>query len=419
MSAAVSTVPSPFDRLHRHAVESILGFFWLSELAELSSVNRAFAAAAASMKALDATVASSPGSIAAMCQSKLARHVKEAGDPSLPCPLDMKMMTMMAQRMTNLQLLRCSVRGGGDACQVQFPPRLRELHIRFQSASVAEVNSCLAVLARLPHLFHLTMSTPHSALVDLELLRAAPMLRELCIRDLTDPKQIDKLLSFDALTWLDLGAVTLLTRLRDLNPRPRVSWTELGRYLTLTDELAELLPLVPSLTYLVCGAPCKIDFLSQLPLLETLDLRLFGCKSSMEDLTSALQSCQRLRSLRLHGATLSREQLATILAALPQLTRFELSTMYTLDSFDFFRDAPAVQRKLEVLSIQNCPVPGSAVVVMQQLHVLQSLESLTIERCFANNAEQTLDEAARQKYMVPSAVFPRLQRFSYSEFEVA
>lgn len=416
--SAVST-PSPFGLLHRHALESILGFFWLSELAELTSVSREFAAAAASMKALEATVASSPQSIAAMCHSKLARHVEEAGDPSLPCPLDMTKLALLAQRMINLQLLRCSLRGGGgDGGQVQFPARLRELHLRIQSASVSEVDSCLAALARLPHLFHLTLSTAHSAAMSVDLLRPAPSLRELCIRDLTDPKQIDKLISFDALTWLDLGAVTLLTRLRDLSPRPRVSWTELGRYLTLTDELAELLPLVPSLTYLVCGCPCKIDFLPALPALEVLDLRLFGCKSSNDELVSAIQSCQRLRALRLHGSTVSREQLSTVLASLQQLTRFELSTMYTLDSFDMFR-APATQDKLAVLSMQNCPVPGSAATVMQQLHGLRALKQLTVERCFSNHAEQTLAEPAMQLYTVPSSVFPQLERFSYEEFVVA
>jgi hypothetical protein len=87
-------------------------------------------------------------------------------------------------------------------------------------------------------------------------------------------------------------------------------------------------------------------FLTSLPALEEVELRIFDERLSSTHLVDALSHCTRIRKLDVDHPTMQQQDLTRLLHSLPALSDLTLRNGHLLDDFSFFIHASHLQRTL-------------------------------------------------------------------------
>ncbi len=179
-----------------------------------------------------------------------------------------------------------------------------------------------------------------------------------------------------------------------------------------TQEECDALVTLPTLTRLdLSQSTCShIDVVASLPQLRSL---AFGSVLDDESfaaldwsrIATALRSCVRLTELRFHCYKLTSEQLASILPAMPLLQTLSFRWTIGFNSLSFLRSG-TLPTTLVSFSLCHC-TPQLSPVELDQLHVLQALQTFRIVDVF----DRELEEQQLEQLRVPSLLMPALRDF--------
>jgi hypothetical protein len=276
-------------RLYRHALESVLAFCSLKELAPLLRVSKEWASAVHSMRSLsvDLPYTGSDARLLRFCLSPLSRHVSKVHVPMFP--LSCWSLYHIQQRMPNLQQLHCEFQGSW--LPLMFPARLRNLTVRFLATAAVtapfsdrqhrELDEAVVAIAALPFLEELSIIAEMARTCCLTPLATTPSLHTLTLampeRVLDSSANIDALRSMPHLRSLSFrpspAAFTSM-----LQPPHSMQLESLAVFPLFTAEFGASIVHLPSLTelHLELSSP-HTDFLRSLPNLRNLNITSQEC----------------------------------------------------------------------------------------------------------------------------------------------
>jgi hypothetical protein len=409
--------PSPADRLHRHALESVFAFLGLRQLAIALRVSRSWLAAVQSMRRLELQVEwATAAPVGQMAHSAMGRHIGR-----LQCDdLDADALALLAARLAHLRQLTCFL-GLPDADQpeagqpIRFPASLRLLDIHFEHLTDVQINAVIAAIGRLPLLEELgIVMDALDRRMSFAPLAGLPLLRCLKVTS-NEPQaefgdaQVDQLRALPRLEKISILPSTPV--LRRLLRRPHdLQWRQLPLPYPLDDEAAALLPQLPSLTAIYRSTSCsRFDWLRGLPNLTGIGLAVhspMGAAGYAESLVAALRCCIGVEILRLFGfAELTAAHLADLLPRLPRLRDLTLHSLL-IDSLAFLAQPPLTSQ-LVILDLSHCrqlPLAG-----LRHVHSLRGLKELWLNCSFST----PLDAESQSLLTPPSILLPQLEKFTY------
>ena len=411
---AAAPISLPF--LYRHALESIFAFCNLRDLATVVRVSGDWSSAVSSMPSRRWTVAVTDATLPLCARSALSRHVVILAPPKRSrlgnvLPLSDSTLQLVAQRMTQLEELHCSVGSVPKAGSLLRLSHLRALTLHIGSAATSSKPTAAATAAaaallvdigRMASLEELNLHLPgpnrevrFSALASLRHLRCFTFVWLIpSVANNCNYFSDDQLRDLVALYWLDMmcmhapdqcsggrGVSALCSLLLD-TPRGAhpLQWKSLApadsRPLELTPEAAAALATLPSLTSLrahIRQLP-EQGLMRSLPNLRSLWVGRPICTAG-PGLAAELQHCAGLTELEIEGATMSAQELGDTLAAMPHLAKLSLSQLWGLYSLRCF-NTPALAASLTNLKL--CVLHSCAPSEFVHLNCLRSLERLHI-----------------------------------------
>ena len=418
--------------LHRHALESLLAFLDLRDLAAAPSVCRDWRAAVGSMRGAAAvTFALPPPDVHA--DSSLLRHVAAVGSASRCLPVDgSALLALAARSLPRLRSLCCAIGllSAPDQAALIFPATLRHLHVEMTGrCRAAHLNAALVSVGRLRQLESLNFFPTHNhADLSFSPLADLPHLRRLELHwrsagrcscchsgEGLKPAQIDQLRRLPALETLRLPFFERSTLARLVAAPHQLRLRDLSMPDPFDDGCGELLPLLPTLTVLQLDRPrlSGLAFLLSLPDLALLDLDLSRSNVSAESVVTNIQSCADLTQLDLAAATVDDEQLGRMLRPLSQLRDLSLRFLDGITSLDAI-DTAQLRHSLRRLRLSYCQHPSLSPAEARRLLNFRRLASLILCRSFS----EPLDEATIALLQPHSAALPFLDHFEYTPPEV-
>jgi hypothetical protein len=411
--------PCPAARLYRHALESIFGWLNQRELVAALQVSKSWLAAVKSMASLQLTVVRPSAPLRVLARSAMGRHVTQLGeDWSVTVTADL--LSVVARLMPHLRGLSCYLERQWMPTEgpLTFPPGLRVLHLEICGAPAsAEVNATLTAIRRLPLLESLTVYLPSFAeQLSFAPLASMPLLRHLRIvpsrHDVEcSNAQVAELRGLPLLRELDVWPMPASLLRRLLAQPHELQWQRITPPNPLDDEVAALLPLLPSLTVLNESLPrvtcSRFYFLRQLPQLTRVVLNESSATGRIESLVAGLQRCGRIEVLGLGFKSLTATHLNELLPRLPRLHTLSLgfADITTLS----FLAHPPMTRQLVVLQLSCCE--RLPLTELRHVHALRRLKDLLLCRSF--NAP--MDAHCQSLYTPPSVLLPQLQDFDYEQ----
>lgn len=424
---------SPIRRLHRHALESILGFFTSVGLSRALQVCKEWNAAVRTMKSIGFffDLNSSTAHLHSLLHSPLARHLGELhghfGDEGeLPWAISPAIMSQLAQRATELRSLICTCMLPPTPAVLVFPHKLQKAELTLATVNSAEqLHGLFTSLNALPSLesIELCFDSEKPSSLNFQLLHPTA-LRSFTLTD-TDPEPLiftdAHLDSFrtpffanlDCLSIPGLAANRFVQLLRTPHALRWKKLTRLPRGLSAEAGSKALMSLAGTLTTVSLWPPHGIGVLPQLRRLTDLELHLRFRRSSepwpvtAEAILAALMNCPLLTRLHLQ-APLTSKHMATLLPRLPLLTDLTLDDMTELESLSFFPLCLAAHRSLTSLCVRLSRRSDVHFRELYHVFCLRSLRKLELHGAFA----AWIGPFAFGLLTPPSVVFPQLEHFS-------
>ena len=211
---------SPIGLLHRHALESILGFCDVSGLSRALQTSKEWSAAVHSMKPIDARLEPDDWNSAKLSawldSSSLVRHLSDIASDSYWNRVSPTILGQLAQRAVNVSVMHCRVNLPVLPASLILPPRLRVVQLLWdKSNSDAQINALFVTLSDLGRLETLTLQSAQDWFefesVDFALLQP-PALRSFTLgaslkgANLLTNKQLDE---FRSPFWANLDKLAL------------------------------------------------------------------------------------------------------------------------------------------------------------------------------------------------------------------
>jgi Leucine-rich repeat (LRR) protein len=405
------------SRLYRHAIESILSFASLQELAALLCVNHEWRAAVNSMApcSFEMSCTNDVTQLPLMCASPIARHITCLYVFEHACTS--KLLELMQLRMPRLAKLGVYLVGDEKLQPHIFPVHLTELCVSIlHYTKCGEAQSVIDAIAQLPWLEKLSLE-PHDdewrlvrCNISFAPLAQLPRLYSLCIYDMIVSKEnARELRSLYGLRELQCRYVgdnltpgTLLASPHKLSITT-LGWTSLG-----TDEddagLSTLIDMVQLNLY--DNRLGHADFLQCMPQLTDLNMQFStGRPTDALRIVTSLKSCTMMKTLALlHGAFCpTSAHLTSFLSCMPMLTELgvDVSSLTSLA----WLSAGALPQTLIILTLsgndRNMPFSE-----MHHLHALRNLKTLGIDNQLTVHNRH---DPSFQPYKVPSTLIPSLR----------
>ena len=423
----------PASNAHRHAIECVLAFLSLAELAKAVRVCPAWRNAAQYMRPIGGTIKLATALVQSQRKSELLRHVATvtckffSTDPS-PEPAQ---FTSLFEAMPQLRSLACQVLVPCDP--FPWPAKLMDLTLNMDShdewkttLTPARANSVLIALSQSSRaLQRLTIRARLSKLVGLDLgfLVSLPELRFVTLdfhwnwrtKWNLDDLQIHTLRQLAQITRLEFPRLESASLRQMLRPPHEFKLASAPTFPFVDARAAECLAALPTLVEVDARLCSSAAFLSKLPLLTTLHLscQRFSQRHGViwlltaEAVVDSLSSCTRLTSLTL-TAPLQSSHMCALLPRLPWLRSVTLSGMNALDSLRCFSVGPITSR-LTSLTLRRCEHAELELNELGHLHALRNLGTLEIFDSF--NEPLTEDDIAN--YTPPSRFIKRLKNFRH------
>jgi hypothetical protein len=424
-------------RLYRHALESVLGWLTLSELARAMATSQEWRAAVGTMHAAQTTLRLTEDSVGPFLRSPpsplLERHVSAVEDPVEGFLfLSFKHLSGLATRLPHLRSLRTvlfSQRGGSapndEPC---FPSCLERLELDVINGDAKHHDAIWLQLQRLEHLHTLILQAYATPLL-VSAVAALPALREMSY-DLSAEEDVAVL---RALPWLERvtiphGLAANVVAL--LSSPPPLQWRSFSLpRCSLTDGATACLANLPLLRQLDINISGLVDlsFLASLPALCELTLRGFGAARGVytqEGWTMLVKSFTaaatpdgpvgaergpcRLTKLSLHTtAYCSSGELRSMLSVMPLLRYLHLVDLESVSSLDFLTATHSLTELRLHAEDRRWLLPC---IELQSLRVraLQQLQRLEL-----TGVVQLSDVECAVYHQWPNARWPRLVAFSY------
>jgi len=436
-AAATAGINSrPTSALHRHAVESVLGFCTFRELRTAVRTCREWRAAVVAMAPLQGEeyifTTGGPECLApflqALCASPLRRHVDDLW-LTQSHPLSAAQFQLLAERMPQLRALNCSMLAADAAGPLVLPARLQTVNLYWnfdmKAREMPSLRGSIAALAALPELRNLSLgdtAVNDEAAQGLEPLQHCASLRSLRLRWQPHRTDVAALRGLTQLATLSLPYPDRL--MEDLLEEPVQLKLQVlgGNQSTIQhdEETDEQLVRLPTLTELVLQVgQQRLGCLRHLPQLRSMNLMWGAWPNPPDNLVAAahledLACCARLEELRLMGPSgdsappllLASTKLCTLLERLPALRTLVLSYM-SLDSLGFLSAAP-LARSLEELRLSKIH-PRLPATELTHLRPLKALRRAWLEKAF--------DEAGVQEQLAPlkppSALLPLVWQMAF------
>ena len=416
----------PASSVHRHAIESILVFLSLSELTKAIRVCHLWLSAVQHMRPIGARVSF----ITVPRRSVLLRHVSNLKSEwwRAERSADATFLDAAVAAMPHLHTLSCLVTL--PRTPVAWPSKLTDLTLHSAAETnaaggqfrvpVADAKAFLQSF-RAPLLRRLTLNLQVTELGTLDLSFLTQMyLKELYLNlqwtargnyQLTD-QQVDIIRQLALLTTLRCARMHSTCLRRVLQPPHRWILKHAPTFFALDQAAADCLGSLPTLTALDARLCSSASFLSNLPLLATLQfdchrlaIRGGGWLLIADDVVQGLSSCKALTDLTL-TAPLGSSQMFALLSRLPSLHTLVLDRMRELESLRCFAGGPAASR-LTSLTLIQCQHFVLHLGNLTYLHSLRNLRKLVL----ANSFTHPLTNADIERYTPPSPFFPRLTFF--------
>jgi hypothetical protein len=395
-AATVGAPPNiiqPHERLHRHALESVLAFLAFGELHAALQVSRSWQAAVGTMRPLaqeGRLYLSSDNTSIARLQSRMARHVGYVNIDFAVTPEQLRDITARLPGAWRL-VFTPAVHGGWSGSE-RFPQALRDIVVRFADGhSSAQVKALLAALAQQQSLTALSLHS-NAALsddVNLEPLQLLPRLLMLEVafdpddavplsaRHVTQLRALTQIRRLFMATLEKFEDESLLRVLRAPNVQP-LQWMELPYQIDMTAAIIAELHVLPALqkVSIVVADMASFAFLANLPQLT--DLRLvYGEEIDEAQLEHRLQTLPAdvsgISRLSFHGRC-SPSHVESWLSRTTQLHSLTLVGLRSLNDLEYLE---LVRPSLRELHLSECcgRVTGP---LLRRLHSLQ-LGGLTVE----------------------------------------
>ena len=249
-------------------------------------------------------------------------------------------------------------------------------------------------------------------------LAALPLLRRLDVSwhrggELSDA-QIDQLRALQRLQEVNVKMSLPLLRRGRLLRRPHdLQWQQVSLPYPLDDEVAAVVPQLPSLTAVVHRRVVseRYDWLTQLPNLSTVDLRffwLYGAAGRAESLVAGLRYCAKVEILELSDCSdVTAVQLAELIPQLLRLRELTLNKV-RIDSLAYLAQPPLTSQlsRLKLFRCRRLPTDE-----LRHVHGLRGLTHLTLHESFT----APLDAESRSQLTPPSPLLPALEAFDCGE----
>jgi hypothetical protein len=189
--------------------------------------------------------------------------------------------------------------------------------------------------------------------------------------------------------------------------------------LLFSDELTPLLLRLPSLERLDARLKlCRsFEFLSALPRLTHLELQLSWMPNdAWRNLVAVFTSdgLVRLRTLALHAAPCSNDDLVKLLSHAPSLTSLMLDQLSQVTSLSFFLQLPKLAESLTHLTVECWPRWRLTAADLPQLLVLQQLRELRLIAWPSEDANCVTAADRAPFEQRPCAVLPHLELFKWT-----
>ena len=384
-------------------------------------VSQSWLAAVKSMASLQQTVEEPSAPLREVAGSVMGRHFTQLGSEGKSVSLSADSFFILAHHMAHLRVLFGKMQLDPPQGWLTFPRGLQELYLQITRAGTsAELNAALKDIGRVPELDALTITLPF---IDEQLsfapLALLPLLRRFTIvqpdngPDLSDA-QVAELRKMPLLEQLDVQPMSTPLLRRLLKQPHNLQWQHIGLPQQLDDDVAALLPQLPSLTQL--GTPtvfttCShFDFLRQLPKLIKIVLGLSESEDApgrFESLIGGLQCCTEIEVLTLVSTEVTTAHLNELLSRLPRLHTLALgyANITTLS----FLAQPPMTVQLASLVLADCK--RLPLTELRHVHALRGLETLALYQSFT----ASMDEHCQSLYTPPSPLLPQLQKFKYRQ----
>jgi len=427
--SAAAAVPLPLPPagprpavLYADALLSLFQFLELRELVAALCVSRAWCAVVRHKlpSAGFLLYQLRPAQLLAATHSSLARQIGRVVWGRISAA-DLALLSSPA--WGGLRSLCCEFEAEQSPAALAFPPPLRELQLSFCKETPGGVLNALKAIGRLPHLETLYLST-QVCFASVAPLQDATRLRSLYVDEdafgrSVPPRTMRErlLLSYRLLTQVRVLSVPQLTPV-DVgtflrSPHQLSHLEELGFVHELDDAAAALLPSLVALRLLTLSAPrvTTFAFVLETPQLRELQVHLQGMAPTTRaalPLSASSGHFARLSALILSAGELDSDELAALLAGMPQLCSLTLRH-WQLPTLHFLGAAPQLASTLSDLELFDWP--ALPVSELSHVHGLTRLRTLVLSKSFT----EPLSESAQQLYSPGCCPhFPQLARFEYT-----
>jgi hypothetical protein len=371
--------------------------------------------------------------------SPLLRHVSQLGHRANSLLLCANQLVALCHSLPLLQSLSTRLNVQPSGASLLFPLRLQQLHL-FSYNWPDDANdtavALLTAIGQLSQLHTLHLSTRYEAVS----LAVAPLQQLLLLRELLlhvpTPLHVEQFAAdLRALHWLhrlhihlpftaeQASRASLFTALLRDAPEEELralQWRDFAvDGIMFTDELTPLLLRLSSLECLEINlADCtRMDFLSALPRLTSLDLSLWCMKvAAWTNLLCAFTSdgLTRLRALKLHSGPCTSDDLAQLLSHTPSLTSLALCALPQASSLSFFSQLPQLAETLTQLTVECWHEWRLAAADLPPLLALQQLRELRLLH-WSGHESDILSVADRAPFeQRPCIVLPHLESFEWT-----
>ena len=417
-------------RIYRHALESIFAMLQLCDLSHVLAVSCSWSAAVRSMAPISAAILGEECRLgpqrgafrplppfAGLVASPLLRHLAAAqiDDFSFWSPPESASLDLLAQHAPNLTSLGCKL-SLALAEPLSLPAKLQTLNLKLgREYTATSINGILTTLAALPLLsrIHLGLAAlSGKSSVDLSLLAACPSLSDLTLAafDRCPPclthTQADYIRSslghlrrlyIGRMEFDVIGQMQAKVLARLLQPPVTAQWRDLGRVPgdAHTGELLVRLPTLTKLELALVEDTSRLDYLSQLPHLVTLDLDCykFGVPSRSawyipaDALLASLVQCNALTDLSLH-CRFNSAHFSALFAELPLKKLTIRRGGAELQTLRCFAEGP-ITHSLEELVLRDFAL---APAELAHLYTLRRLRALHLDMGYSSRLpDATID----------------------------
>ena len=416
----MSSSSGPIQMLHRHALESVLGFLSLAEVGGAMSVAHHWSAAALTMRRLECSV-----NFVVPCESRLSRHIS-----SLSAECSVADLELIARRMPHLTSLYCRLQTLpllGDPLLI-FPSSISTLQIDLLDEEVvADVERCNALIcsvSRVPLLKKFLLETvlPCSDQLSLAPLANCCLLEELSVENALgyySDMQLRDMLALPSLVACGIFVYDEIRRLllynQDQSPRWKtLNFSGSAQNMSSLISASSLSCSITTLAWHMRDNGVDYMFVHQLHNLQDLVLnrtKYIITSSEAEQTLVALQKCTKLTSLKMTGIGFTSSHLCNLLPCLGHLRTLHLLGHHNnnLESLRCFSRGP-ITRTLTELTLSGCKHPLLHTTELEHVHALRELRRFKIDDSFA----EPLDAFALRCYSNPcSLLLPKLTKFSY------